>query len=172
MATDWTAPTAAMVAQEFTAKEIALITSHQGTDFTAAILLRVTAEIAGAIIAGGYASRAEVAAAPTLLPPDLHEDAIAITRWRLLLACPQLENMQTKAREGAYNDAREKLKLIASQEWQIRPFTIASEEFSNGTWNSENKVIGTMHPVPVPSVQWPAADTDYANADAPADRTA
>lgn len=40
-----------------------------------------------------------------------------------------------------------------------------------GTWNSERKILGRMHPVPPPARQYPAQPNAYANPDAPEDST-
>lgn len=39
---------------------------------------------------------------------------------------------------------------------------------NRGSWNSENQVLGRMHPTPSPSRQFPNAAGQYANPDAPA----
>ncbi len=161
----WSAPTTSDVLSEFTPGDAAVIKNQQGgIDNIASILSRVVAEVRDAIRSGGY----DLDADTTKLPLGLHNDAIAITRWKLLIALPALKAMQTEERKKAYEDALKKLGDIAAQKFAPEPPT-AGTTSKGGCWGSENKVIGRMHPTPRPGVQQTGTANDYANPSEPAD---
>lgn len=160
-----TAPTASDVLSQFTPAEQSLLQSLQGGDNLPAIVTRTIAEIRGAIRSGGYPLDAD-----GTLPLELHADCIAIARWDYLLALPGAAGeFQTEQRGAAAKASRDKLRLIASSKYGVEPPT-ASTTTPAGRWNSANKVVGRMEPVPRPGVQFPAAQPGrYANDSAPED---
>jgi hypothetical protein len=164
----WSAPSAADVLSEFTADEQEILDAVQGveTSSVAAILGRVVAEVRDSIRSGGYA----LADGVTTLPLGLHGAAIDLTRWRWLISVPALKALQTDARKKAAEDSLKKLEKIAAQEWAVEPPTEGATARS-GCWNSENKLVMRTHPVPPPGLQRTPADGQYANDDAPEDRT-
>ncbi len=161
------------VLSEFTIQEAAALRTLQGSGSGSGlpfenideIVARVIDEVRGYIIAGGYAVDPIY---DNTLPLGLFEDAIAIARWRVLIATPLLKQLQTEDRKKAYDDALRKLALIAEQKFLPEPIP---DDTTNrgGNWNSENKLIMRTHPVPRPATQFtPQIDT-YANPDGPAD---
>jgi hypothetical protein len=170
----WEILTTEDVLSEFTMSEAASIRTLQGSGSGSGfpflnidkIVIRVIDEVRGYIEAGEY----ELDVDPRKIPLTLFNDAIAVARWRLLIATPSFRQLQTEERRLAYQDALKKLGLIAAQEFAIEPpvppvLTLA------GTWNAENKLIMRTHPVPVPSVQGTTLPDDYANPEAPPDRS-
>ena len=119
-----------------------------------------------AIRAGGYAVDA---GSSSTLPLGLHNDCVALARWRWVAALPQLGRFQTDDRREAAEMALEKLARIAAQRWSVEPPSAVSTSPA-GNWNSENKLILRTHPLPRPSQQFPEGATDYANSGAPADQ--
>jgi hypothetical protein len=162
----WSAPLLADVLSEFNPTEQAAFQSLQGgVNNITAILARVVAEIRDYIRSGGY----DLDEDTTTIPLGLYNDAIDLTRWRLLTSAPKLKALQTEERQQACEQAEKKLALIAQQKYAPEPPTAGVED-RGGAWNSENKLIMRTHPVPPPSRQfgppWPG---QYANPDAPAD---
>lgn len=134
------------------------------------IVAKVIDEVRGYIIAGGY----DVDETDDrTLPIGLFNDAIAIARWRLLIATPSFRQLQTEDRRIAFDDALKKLLLIAAQQFAPEPpITPNPPVPRGGNWNSENKLIMRTHPIPRPGVQWTPQENAYANPDAPADTPA
>jgi hypothetical protein len=170
----WEILTTEDVLSEFTIQEAASLRTLQGSGSGSGlpfanidvIVARVIDDVRGYIISGGY----EVD--PVLdntLPLGLFDTAIAIARWRILIAVPLLKQLQTEERKQANEDALKKLLMIAAQKFAVEPPT-ADTLPRSGMWNSENKLIMRTHPVPTPSTQWTPQTDAYANPDAPADR--
>ncbi len=123
-----------------------------------AIVERVIAEVRDYIRSGGYAIDES---ADNTLPLGLHSDAIAIARWRYLISIPAAKTLQTDARKEAVEHALEKLAKVAAQEFAVEPpGGIVGNRY--GSWNSENKILGRMHPVTPPQRQKPTQEGDYA----------
>jgi hypothetical protein len=166
----WSAPSEADVLTEFNAGEsLAIRTAQQSVDSNIPrILARVVAEIREDIRSGGYALDPD----PTTIPLGLHGDAIAVARWKLLIAIPKLLTLQTKERKQENDAAKAKFKQIAAQERAVEPpeETEGMPPGRAGSWNSEGKLIMRTHPVPRPSLQFPANPDHYANPDAPLDQ--
>ena len=164
----WAAPSSSDVLTEFTTQEANAIQSAQGASGSniSGILTRVVAEIRDYIRAGGYSLDSDT----TKIPLGLHNDAITITRWRLLLAIPALKNLQSEGRKDATERAEKKLRDIAAQKFSVEPPTAGTNSVT-GSWNSENKLINRTHPVPRPGVQYSPQTGTYGNPDAPADNT-
>ena len=170
----WETLTTADVLSEFTPNEAAALRNLQGSGsgsgppFTNidVIVARSIDEVRGYIQGGGY----EVDQIDeTTLPKALFADTIAIARWRVLIAVPQLKQLQTEERKKAFDDAIAKLNLIVNQQFSIEP-PIPDTGIQTGLWNSENKLIMRTHPVPKPAAQFgPQGADDYANPDAPPD---
>ena len=160
----WSAPTTADVLSEFTPQESAGLNNLQSASNLAAIFARAVAEVRDAIRAGGYALDADA----TKIPLGLHSDCIALARWRWLISIPSAKAMQTDPRKAAFDGALTKLDKISNQQWTVEPPTTTA---AAGSWNSENKLVGRMHPVPRPSTQSPATGSPppYANPSAPTD---
>ena len=129
------------------------------------IVANVIDEVRGYIIAGDYA--VDLTDDRTL-PIALFDDAIAIARWRLLIATPSFRQLQTEERRLAYEEALKKLMLIAQQKFTVEP-PIPEVNPRTGNWNSENKLIMRTHPVPRPATQFTPQTDTYANPDGPAD---
>jgi hypothetical protein len=133
-------------------------------DRIAPILTDLIAEIHGMI-----ASRADNPAPPSasVIPAEFKARAVAVARWRLLTTIPGYQ--PGDARKLEYEKADSFFIKVA--EGKIRPRAQAesgdpSPVASQGRWNSNNKILGRMHPTPPPA----GAAEDYANTDAPADR--
>lgn len=73
------------------------------------ILTKTINRVRGQIKAGG--NQLDVAGT---IPDQLESETIAIARWRWLISFPELEAIQTKARQKAHDDAEALLKEIAS----------------------------------------------------------
>lgn len=168
----WSAPSADALAAQLTSSEILLLNTVQGSDETgAAILALVVAEVRDAIGSGGYPLNGD----DGTLPIGLHNDAIAVARWRWLIALPKLTALQTKERSEANDRAEKKFARIAEGKRRPEPpppaeGAPASVSIPAGTWNSQNKILGRTEPVPRPGIQGGGAGR-YANEDAPEDRT-
>lgn len=159
----WSAPSAGDVLTEFNSGEDAAIRAAQAVDESnlATVLERVVAEVRDAIRSGGYPLDDD----ETKIPLGLHNDAIAIARWRYMLSVPKLLSLQTKERKESFDRAISKLDRIAKQEWAVEPPADALVAKS-GTWNSENKIVMRGHPIPRPAQQSQALPGRYANDDA------
>lgn len=129
------------------------------------IVAKVIDEVRAYIIAGDYAVDETD---DRTLPVGLFDDAIAIARWRLLIATPSFRQLQTEERRQAYEDALKKLALIAAQKFTVEP-PIPETNPRTGNWNSENKLLMRTHPVPRPGAQFTPQENTYANPDAPQD---
>lgn len=125
---------------------------------------RVIDEVRAYINSGGYA----LDVISNTIPIGLFEDAIAIARWRYLIAVPSFRQLQTEERRLAYESALKKLLLIAQQKFAVEPPTPDTNARS-GNWNSENKLIMRAHPPPRPAAQFQPQLNTYANPTAPAD---
>jgi hypothetical protein len=165
----WVAFTTSHVLSEFTPNEAASIRNMQGSGSGPGyvnidvITARTVDEVRGFIIAGDYAIDDTN---NNTLPKGLFADAIAIARWRLLIAVPQLKQLQTAERQKAYEDGLAKLNKIADQQFNVEPPIPPTSDLTPGCWNSENKLIMRTHPVVRPGPQGTDA---YANPDAPGD---
>jgi len=170
----WEVLTTEYVLSEFTLAEAGAIRSLQGSGSGSGIpfgnidviVATVIDEVRGYIIAGGYEVDPVL---DTTIPTALFNDAIAIARWRLLIATPSFKQLQTDERQQAHKDALAKLSLVAQQKFVIEPPT-ADTNPRTGNWNAENKLIMRTHPIPTPATQWTPQTDTYANPDAPADR--
>lgn len=171
MPSTWTTPSTGDVTAQFSPQEIATFTATQGAANLAAVLAKVVDEIQGAILGGGYCTQADLTANSGKLPPDLHNDAIAMARWNLLISLPALKQLQTEERKLAAERATAKLAKISSAQCSVRPPT-APTTSRTGNWGSENKIIPRTHPTPRPASQFPPNADDYANPDQPADEAA
>lgn len=167
----WVVFTSSHVLSEFTPNEAATLRNLQGSGSGSGppyinidvIVARTIDEVRGFIIAGGY----EVDEADdTTLPKGLFADGIAIARWRVLIAAPQLRQLQTEERKKAFDDALAKLNKIAAGEFAVEPPIPPATDITVGMWNSENKVLMRTHPTVRPG---PQGTDDYANPDAPED---
>lgn len=170
----WTTLTAADVTDQFTVAEAAVIEAVRGNtgDKLPGIVTKVIAQVRDDIRSGGYALDAD----ETTIPAGLHNDAIAIARWKLLLTVPADDDIQSKERKGEKDDALAKLKRISEGKYSVEPPTDApggeggTAANRSGNWNSSNKILPRAHPVPRPGSQGAADPDAYANPDAPADQ--
>ncbi len=163
----WAAPTADDVMSEFTTQEADTIKKIQGASNLPGILTRVVAEIRDYIRSGGYALDLTD---ETTLPLGLHNDAITLARWRLLISLPQLKTLQSDGRKEATERAEKKLLLIADQKFSVEPPDATAGSAKIGSWNSENKIIMRTHPVPRPAAQFSPQTGKYSNPDATEDK--
>lgn len=139
----WTALTAEHVLEEFTPQEQATLKLIQNSqDNLPAIVARSMAEVRGAIESGGYPL-----GATGTIPDSLHSDAIAIARWRFLIAMPQLKALQTAERKAAYDDARNKLADIAKGKTGVEDPTEPDpgDPPASGCFGSETKINMRTH---------------------------
>lgn len=156
----WEVLTTEDVLSEFTIQEASALRTLQGSGSGSGqpfanidvIVARVTDEVRGYIVAGGYAVDPIY---DNTLPTGLFEDGVAIARWRVLIATPMLKQLQTEDRRKAYEDSLKKLGLIADQKFFPEPIE-GDLTPRGGNWNSENKLIMRTHPVPRPGLQWPS----------------
>lgn len=170
----WTELTAADVQDQFTAAEAAVIEVVQGDsgDRLPGIVAKVVAQVRDDIRSGGYALDAD----ESKLPAGLHNDAIAIARWKLLVTLPSQEDIQSKERKAENDDALAKLRRISEGKYSVEPPTAApggaggTAANRSGNWNSSNKILGRAHPVPRPGSQQSADADGYANPSAPTDQ--
>jgi len=114
----WSALTAAEVLEEFNASERAAFDTAKGADNLGAIVTRVIERVRAAGEWGG----ADLGAAGTI-PTGLKGEAIAIARWRYLLALPKNEKLQSPDRKAAHDDALRLLEAIAKGEISLGPRT-------------------------------------------------
>ncbi len=160
------------VLSEFTIQETAALRTLQGSGSGSGrpflnmdvIVARVIDTVRGFILAGGYSVDP---AFDNTLPLGLFQDAIAIARWRILIAVPMLKQLQTEDRKQAVTDALKKLDLIAQQKWNVES-PIPDTFPRAGNWNSENKLIMRGHPIPRPGAQFTPQLNTYANPTPPA----
>ncbi len=171
----WEVLTTEDVLVEFTVAEATSLRNLQGSGSGSgapfynidAIVVNVIDEVRGYITSGGYAVDAIF---DNTIPTGLFNDAIAIARWRVLIAVPMLKQLQTEERKLAYEAALKKLQLIAEQKFVPEP-PIPDPVNRAGNWNSENKLLMRTHPVPRPASQFTPQINTYANPVAPADLT-
>ena len=170
----WEILTTEDVLSEFTIAEAGAIRSLQGSGSGSGmpfgnidvIVGTAIDEVRGYIIAGDY----DLPETPdNVIPTGLFADAIAVARWRLLIATPSFKQLQTDERKEAFEMALAKLALIAQQKFAVEP-PIPPANPRGGQWNAENKLIMRTHPIPTPATQFSPQTDTYANPDAPADR--
>mgnify|MGYP000609008634 CR=1 FL=1 len=82
--------------------------SPGGQSMLGGIVDNAVERVRAAIRAGGYSLGPE-----STLPDGVRGEAIAIVRWRFLLAIPKAEALQTKERQSMYEDALKLLDKIA-----------------------------------------------------------
>lgn len=152
----WIQLTADMVNAQWTAEEAATLGAFSGGDKVPDLLGKVVAQVREDILAGGFQLSADI----TLIPSGLLNDAIALVRWKVLTTFPADDGIQTKAREEDAKSALAKLRDIATGKRKVEPPAGSLGFMGAGKWNSENKFIGRMHPVPRPGAN--PADT-YSN---------
>lgn len=126
----------------------------------------LVAEIRG-LIRG--ASGNSLSTNPALIPPEFKARALALGRWRLLTTIPGYQ--PGEARKLEYEKADAFFAKVA--EGKIRPQApddapVSGAVGASGSWNSENKFLGRMNPVPRPGE---SQDGRYANPDAPSDES-
>ena len=171
----WEILTTEDVLSQFTMAEAAAIRTLQGSGTGSGFpfvnidlkVANVVDEVRGYIIAGGYQVDPIL---DTTIPEGLFEDAIAIARWRLLIATPSFRQLQTEERKLAFDDALKKMALIAAQKFFVEP-PIPETNPRTGNWNSENKLIMRTHPIPRPATQFTPQINAYANPTATGDTT-
>jgi hypothetical protein len=158
------------VTDQFTEAEAAVIQAVQssGASKLPGIVSKTIAQVRDDIRSGGYALDEDAAT----IPEGLHNDAIAIARWKLLITLPSNEDIQTKDRKAESDQALAKLKRISEGKYSVEPPTGApggsggTAANTAGNWNSENKFLGRTNPVPRPG---PTTAGRYANDGAPTD---
>lgn len=134
------------------------------TDRLLPILANMVAEIQGLI-----ASRSDNPTPPSedVIPVEFKRHAVCIVRWDVLISIPGYS--PGDGRKLAYENANTFFGKVA--EGKIRPRAEVAEDApaatpTSGTWNSENRFLGRMNPVPPPG---PSQAGRYANDDAPSD---
>ena len=126
-------------------------------------------------IQGFIASRQDNPLPPSadVIPAEFKARAISIARWRTLITIPGYN--PNDARKLDYEKADAFFNAVAKG--QIRPRAEVSSNDPapvrpSGSWNSENKIVGRMNPVPRPGVQLPSTQPGrYSNDNAPTDDT-
>lgn len=121
-------------------------------------------------INGMIASRADNPTPPAAgqIPKGFKARAVSIARWRVLVSIPGYQ--PGASRKLDYENAEAFFLRVA--EGKIRPAADRAEDApaptkSTGAWNSENRILGRMHPTPPPA----GSADGYANESAPADRS-
>jgi hypothetical protein len=169
MPSTWSAPDAEAVLAQFTPAESALLQKLQGdTDTLPLLFAAVVAEVRDYIRSGNY----ELDPAEGSLPAGLHNDAVILARWRYLISAPKFKALQTDERKVAAERVDKKLDRIAMGKFKVEPPFPAADGAVNipaGAWNSENKIVGRMNPVPRPGVQGQNTSERYSNDNAPED---
>ncbi len=163
----WAVLTTEDVLIEFTVQEASSLRNLQGSGSGSgapfynidAIVVNVIDEVRSYITAGGYSVDPIF---DNTIPTGLFNDAIAIARWRVLIAVPMLKQLQTEERRLAYEAALKKLLLIAEQKFVPESPTVDTIN-RGGNWNSENKLIMRTHPIPPPESQFPPTANEWAN---------
>ncbi len=171
----WEVFTTEDVLNQFTIQEAAAIRTLQGSGSGSGApflnldekTAHIIDEVRGYIIAGGYAVDPIF---DNTLPLGIFEDAIAIARWRYLIAVPSLKQLQTEERRLAFDKAIAKLLLISEQKFFVEP-PVPEVNARTGNWNSESKLIMRTHPIPRPATQFTPQINTYANPTAPLDIT-
>jgi hypothetical protein len=112
----WAAITADEVLQEWNEKEQLKVQEQQAAaDNLPDILVRVVNACRGCVRAGG----GQVGPAGTI-PDQLREEVIAIARWRLLLALPDVSDaILSKSREKAHDDAVKRFDAVAAGDIKV-----------------------------------------------------
>lgn len=122
---------------------------------------------------GGMAAAGLTVNTDDTVPDQLRNHVMADAVWELLKDVPQLKVFQTDMRKAAAADAQDAYeKIIARDYGPIEPPAPLGADFATGNWNSENKIIGRMHPTPAPATQFqvsPASYPAYANPNAAGD---
>lgn len=120
-------------------------------------------------IQGMIASRADNPAPPAadVIPKGFVARAVSLARWRVLISIPGYQ--PGESRKLDYENAEAFFLKVA--EGKIRPAADRADDAppptkSTGSWNSENKILGRMHPTPPPA----GSAAGYANENSPADR--
>jgi len=156
----WTALTSADVRAQLSEAEAAAVEAVlAGTNKLDGLVAKVIAQIREDILAGDY----PLHAAATYIPGGLVNDAVAIARWKLLLALPGYEDLQSKVRENEYKEAMAKLRTIAAGKRKVEPPEGSIKPSIAGNWNSENKIVPRIHPLPRPGIQSPSSEPGYSN---------
>lgn len=136
-----------------------------GVDPVSDAIGSATARVRRAVAAGNALDEDE-----TLLPRSLKDVAVRLVLFTLMMRIGlALSEDQRKQRDLDSSDlnrlADRKIRVEAPE----NPDATLTPQ-TRGEWNSENKIIGRMHPVPAPGVQR-TPGSGYANPDAPADAT-
>ena len=163
----WLTLTAADVTAQLSDAESSAVIAALGTsNKLPGLVTNVIQQIRGDIRAGGYAMDSTV----TTLPSELLNDAVAVIRWKLLLSLPGCEYLMTPERKDENKEAIAKFRSIAARKRQVELPDAQVARVITGNWNSENKVVPRMHPLPRPGIQTQSSD-GYSNpdADVPAD---
>ncbi len=102
--------------------------------------------------------------------PDLvRVHVINRTRWLWLCEFPSLKIFQTEARSKLNDAAQQMLTDITTRKQPVNgPDAVTSPV---GNWNSENKIVMRMHPVPRPGTQ-ATPSSGYANPEGEEDQSA
>lgn len=119
MIESWVTLTDGDVAAELTPGERKGLEAVLGGNQLGTIVRNTVDEIRGFVLAGGYALGDE-----GTVPAALKSDAVAVARWRLLVAVPNNGAMQSENRKEAYDRAMKKLDLVAQGKFALaRPGT-------------------------------------------------
>ncbi|MDE2096191.1 MAG: fibronectin type III domain-containing protein [Patescibacteria group bacterium] len=155
----WRVITAANIQGRFTATENALLQATAGSSNKLQERLTDTVgKFNGAMSAAGYAVAAGLA------PDQLRSHVMAMTVWEWLKDFPSLKVFKTAERLAAYNEAEKVYELIVQKNYGAIESPAGPD--ATGNWNSQNKIIGRMHPVPPPGGQWQPnifGEPEYAN---------
>ncbi len=123
-----------------------------------------TKEFVGALNAKGY----DVVTDGTV-PDQLRRHVVARAVWDWLAQdFPSLKTFQTDARKIAAQTAEDTLEKILAGTYGPVESPNGTDK-STGNWNSEPKILGRMHPLPGPAIQFPGTAKQYANPNAEED---
>jgi hypothetical protein len=147
----------------FTATESALLNATSGAGSRLAErLVDATGTFIGGMTAAGYAVTVD-----GRVPDQLRDHVMAKAVWEWLRDFPSLKIFKTAERLAAYQEAEKVYLLIVKKEYgALEP---PGGMDTTACWNSENKIIGRMHPAPPPNMQFVATGINgpaYANPNA------
>lgn len=159
----WRAITQANIQGRFTATENALLQATSGAgNKLAERLVDAIGCFIGGMTATGYS-----VVTTGLVPDQLRDHVMAKAVWEWLRDFPSLKVFKTAERLAAYQEAEKAyLEIVKKTYGALEP---PGGMDTSACWNSENKIIGRMHPVPPPNMQFIATGINgpaYANPNA------
>lgn len=121
-------------------------------------------EFVGAMNANGYPVNQD-----GTVPDQLRRHITAMAIWTWLRDFPQLKAFKTDERKKAAEDAESIYEKICRKTYGAIESPFGADQ-QTANWNSNNKLIGRMQPVPPPALQLQQTSSPlYANPNAPSD---